>query len=496
MRAASFALAPLRLIFPASRFASLSAFASLAHIVSPPSPQKGHPCKPSTSSGPLCGSRSHPARSTATLTPFTRRSRDRLSGPRLRAAVLLFFLSLLSVSATAQDEPPRLRTIFKNGSILLVENLPSAKYVSVQLFASDKHLPDTPETHGYRHLLEHLCLKGPNHDLDLLMEKQGIFFLGRTLRDAMQIEFTCNPSQIPVALDALKQILQPLNVTQQEIAAETKIMRQEFALETDAQKLAKAAWTEAYGDEGLDPFGDIAAMEKATPASLQEYQAKLFEPDDLVLVISGPLGVEGMTKLASPFLEERDERRGDAGTLKRPVESGAKAPQSKGNENGVFERADGVPGRVEINDAFGEARAARVPGWKDAKTAWALAAALAVASQLASPFVTYTPSGNKGLIILGHTDDTSGVGLKIDALQEGDVAGLFPIGKVLARRWLLRQLEQPSSSAFLRGILMTQSPSNKPDDLLSAIETMTWRDFFRGMVLFREANADVVVGTR
>src|SRR4051812_48412530 len=82
-----------------------------------------------------------------------------------------------------QEEPPRLRTIFKNGAVLLVENLPQAKYVSVQLFASDKHLPDTPETHGYRHLLEHLALKGPKRDLDLQMERQGVFFLGRTLRD-------------------------------------------------------------------------------------------------------------------------------------------------------------------------------------------------------------------------------------------------------------------------------------------------------------------------
>src|SRR5436305_8411550 len=123
----------------------------------------------------------------------------------------------------------------------------------------------------------------------------------------MQIEFSCNVQQIPATLDALKEILAPINVTPPEIAAETRVMRQELALETDAQRLAKAAWTEAYGDQGLDPFGDIEAMEKATPSALREYQAKLFEANDLVLVISGPLDVEGISKMASPFLENAEK---------------------------------------------------------------------------------------------------------------------------------------------------------------------------------------------
>src|SRR5437016_574676 len=42
-------------------------------LSSSPSPQKGHPCKRSSSSRPLCGSRSHPAHSTAHLVRSLRR---------------------------------------------------------------------------------------------------------------------------------------------------------------------------------------------------------------------------------------------------------------------------------------------------------------------------------------------------------------------------------------------------------------------------------------
>lgn len=389
-------------------------------------------------------------------------------------ALLGVLLCLSSVLVNAQEEPPRLRTLLPNGSILLVENLPRAKSVSVQLFASDRRLPDTPDNHGFRHLLEHLCLKGPKHDLDLQMERQGMFFLGRTLRDAMQIEFTCSPKQIPVALDGLKQALQPISVTQQEITKEVGIMKQELALETDTQRLARAAWTEAYGDQGLDPFGELATMEKATPQALADYQTQLFAPNNLVLVISGPLDIEAVTKIGKGFLEDFSGRA--SGT--------------------VAGRPDGVPGRADLNDAFGEARGARVPGWQSARTAWTLAAAFGVASQVASPFVIYTPSAGNGLVVLGQTDDNSGIGMKIDSMEQGDVAALFPIGKLLARRWLLRQLEEPSSSAFIRGLLLCDGPSNRPEQMLANIDSMTWQDFLRGFVGFRQDAADVAVGSR
>src|SRR5438046_2406620 len=42
-------------------------------LASSPSPQKGHPCKRSSSSRPLSGSRSHPAHSTARLALSLRR---------------------------------------------------------------------------------------------------------------------------------------------------------------------------------------------------------------------------------------------------------------------------------------------------------------------------------------------------------------------------------------------------------------------------------------
>jgi len=392
--------------------------------------------------------------------------------PRTVAVALVSLLFLRGFGQVV--EPPRLRTLLPNGSILLVENMPDAKVASVQLFASSIRFPDTPENHGYKHLLEHLLLKGPDKDLDLKMESQGIFFTGRTLRDAMQIEFTCSPSQIGISLDTLSTLMKPLQTDLKEIAKEIRIMRQEHALESDSQRLSSAAWSLAYSDRGLSPFGDLEVMASATPDALRAFQSQLFSANNLVLVISGPLDVEGETREGYAFLNQYS---GKTTAEPEPMPGG-------------------VPGRTEVDDAFGEARAARVGGFKEDGTAWALAAALALATQLGQVFVTYTPSGANGLVVLGKTDSNNGVGLKIDDLEPGDLTGLFPVGKSLAKRWIQRQLETPSASAALRGLLLCQGPSYQPESMLDAIDSMTWQQFFKAVTLFSKDKADIVVGIR
>jgi predicted Zn-dependent peptidase len=382
--------------------------------------------------------------------------------------------ALLIVSALAQEEPLRLRTLLHNGATLLVENMPRAKVASVQLFASSLKVPDSPENHGLKHLLEHLILKGQNKDLDLKMESQGMFFTGRTLRDAMQIEVTCAPEQIPLAIDFLKEILKPVNIKPQDITNEVRVMKQEQALQSDPDRLGTAEWMIAYSERGIDPFGDLQVMVNATPDSVQKFQSQLFAADNLVLVVDGPLDVEKATKQGKDFLSSCTGK----------------------TESVPDPRPAGTPGRFELENAFGEARAARVGGFKDEKTAWALAAALALASQVKQVFVTYTPSSDNGLVILGQTNANSGMGLLIDGLQPGDMSALYPLGKALAKRWIERQLEDPSLNAYLRGVLLCQGANYKPEEFLSNIDQMTWQDFFKGVELFDKNHCDIVVGIR
>ena len=389
--------------------------------------------------------------------------------------MLTVLLTVSSLALASQEQSPRLRTLESNGSILLVENLPDAKVASVQMFASSRDVPDTPETHGFRHLLEHLILKGADKNLDQRMEEKGIFFVGRTLRDSMQIEFTCKPDQLSDALAGLSEIMQPVDATEAEIATETAIMKQEWAIQPDSLRLSRAAWQAAYGDQGLEPFGNLETISKATPEALRIIQRHMFAANRIVLSISGPLDVEKVSKDLKPFM------------LKLPTED-SQSPSALRNA--------GKPGRIEAEDAFGEARAALVGGYQEMSTVAALAAALALASELNDAFVIYTPSKQNGLVIVGHTDEDSGLGLRIDAMQDADMAQLFNRGKLMATEWVNRQLREPSGSASLRGQLYTQGITETPDEMLRLIDAMTWQDFVAGMKLLTKEKCIVAVGTR
>ena len=57
------------------------------------------------------------------------------------------------------DQPPRLRTVFQNGAVSIVERMPGAKTIAVQLFASSRGTEETPISNGLRHLLEQIRVR-------------------------------------------------------------------------------------------------------------------------------------------------------------------------------------------------------------------------------------------------------------------------------------------------------------------------------------------------
>ncbi|MEQ1936139.1 MAG: insulinase family protein, partial [Fimbriimonadaceae bacterium] len=368
----------------------------------------------------------------------------------------------------------RIRDLLPNGSAVIVENMPGSA-VSIQLFASSRGAGETAATHGWRHLLEHLLLKGRKEatSIDERAESNGIFITGRTYRDAMQIEITCKADQIEMGLAFLDELLLPIDLTQETIDKEIAVMRQEIALEDDAAKLARGAWKTSYGETGIDSLGDPLVMAKATPDELAELQARHFAPANLGLVISGPLSLEKVAEKAKQSLQKV---RGTAGVAVARVESEAQ--------------------RLDMPDAFGELRGARVPGIRESKTGAALIAAFAIASDLPGTFVTYTPSTNLGLVMVGRSESNSGLGFFIDELEDDRKAALFARGRTLALRWAERYKNSPTSNSYWRGLLMCQDQSLRPETVVQSISQVTYAQYLEALGGFSKEKAIIVVGDR
>jgi hypothetical protein len=246
-------------------------------------------------------------------------------------------------------------------------------------------------------------------------------------------------------------------------------MRQEFALQGDFSRLSRTAWQAAFEEAALDPFGDLEVMAKATPEALSDLKAKHFSPANLVLVVCGNLDKVKTTDTLKRFLEERE---GPEVTLSQPRR--------------------GEPGRREADDAFGEVRAALAAGLDDAGAL--LCAAFAIATRLENAGVTYTPTTSSGLVLVSRTDANNTIGLSVEELTESEEAALFPIARVMAERWLSSQLATPSGCAYLRGILMAQGGSARPETLRDAIRLTNWSSFRAAIGRFRRDKVVTAVG--
>ena len=376
----------------------------------------------------------------------------------------------LSVALLNVQDPPRQRTICKNGTVILVERMADEPAISIQLWASAQSVPETKSTHGFRHLLEHLAARGSG-DLDSRLEQQGCYMTARTFRDAMQIEVNVGPRQLDLGISALLEVIKPLQTSQASIDREVGVLRQEFATYDDASKLSSAGWIGAYGDFGLDPFGNLETLSKATPDVLRELHRKHFYPENLAIVISGPVDIKAASEKA---VASFGIKQGGIRVLGEPL-------------------PPGKSGRVEV-EGFGEGRSAITPGYDHPRTVGALSFALAVASGMKGAFVTYTPSVARGLVTVGQTERTSGMGLRIDAIGDDEWPRLFAVGKILARRWIDLYLRSASGVAYLRGLLLCQNPAARPELMLEAVDVLTFGQFKEAATLFSKEKGVTVVG--
>lgn len=364
---------------------------------------------------------------------------------RALAATLLALAWVPSAQALP-DDPPRLRTILPNGATILVERIPGAPSISAQLFLSARGNRETNATNGYRHLLEHLIATGRQGDLDVRLETDGLELRPRTLRDAMVFEIDAPPGTLSKAISAFAELAKEPVLTQERIDREVGLIQQEGYFRNWMSRLGEAAWQAAYPDIGGDPFGSIEAMKTAAPERLLAIYRTMFAASNCSVVVAGDVDLDQATSTVKKWLEF-------VPAAKVKVEP---------------ERSSGVGGNT-VADAHGIAIGLPVATYRDPSTAAELAVALYVASEIEDGFVTYTPSSQRGLLILGGTNEKE----LQKAIRDLTPGSTFLAGRDLARRWVDRQLTGAPNVAFWRGLLLVQERDLRPETLRENIEAMT-----------------------
>lgn len=369
---------------------------------------------------------------------------------------MVSLIALVLATQVPVEQPPRLRTLLPNGSVVLVQHEPHARQLVVDLFISAKGVEESPSTHGRRHLLEHLVALGADGTLDRRLESVGGFLYTRTYRDCLAFELSLPPKQLEVGIKTVRELLAPLSVSEADIAREAHLIEEEGALQGPSVAAFRQVWTQGLGDRGLDPFGNIDVIRTTTPAQVRELQATAFTADHVLVAISGDVDLDATTAAATKMLSA--------------------LPSGKGAKSKVPE----VPKGIVVAPTGGDYRGIPVSGFRSPETAAALAAVLAVAAQVDDAEISYTPSALPGLLILGRREGT------LDAvLAHANPASLFTTGKLMALRWLRSRLVEPSDETSFRGMLMVQERDLRPETMIENLESLPYRDFERALNLLR-----------
>lgn len=380
---------------------------------------------------------------------------------------MLSLFACLALGQVPIEQPPRLRKVLDNGAAIMVERVPGAKTLAVELFASSRGSEETPIGNGLRHLLEHLVAKGPKGDLDDRLETAGGFLRAETQRDEMQFKLTLPSGQLALGLQTVSQLMQMPIVTTDAIQHEGLIIAQEAALRESSSMLAAAAWTQAYGDKGLDVMGNLDVIRVATPAMLEKIHRIQFSGPNLAVVIAGDVDLDAATTACAAIL--------------------SKAPKAT-----VVRFDRGNPSGGDATSVCqGEALALPTKGWRSPITAARVAAAFALASEADNCFVICTPSSGEGLVIVGRVSPNNGLRAIAEKAKANE---LFVYGRALARSWIKNQLTTPEAIAEIRGQLMVQEVDLKPETLLENLDTMTVKNFTDAIEAFRSASAIHVEG--
>lgn len=317
---------------------------------------------------------------------------------------------------------------------------------ALQLSVEARPWPDTQDTYGLRHLLEHIVAKGPIRDLDTRLESRGATLTAATTRDAMFFTVEGPATELQVAFEAMREILRKPAVTQEELTLELLVMEQELALVGETTRLVGAAWRKSFADYGVDPFGSMESFRRFTAADLDEAHQRMFSGRNVVLSYVGPDEPNAVRELAT-----------------RLIESPRQAPPMP---EGV-DRRGSLPGAIEVTGPGGIARALGGGSFANRETLARIGVALALGPGIEP---VYTPSRRDGLVVLVAPRRETLETAVSDALEQG--GAFLAQARRVVEGWL-RSLDRPAEQAEMNGLLVRIDRELTVDELRRRAASLT-----------------------
>jgi hypothetical protein len=200
-------------------------------------------------------------------------------------------------ASAGSEPPPPVVEVLPNGLTLVVQEHRAADIVAVHLWVATGVRYENPNGLGYAHFQEHMLFKGtdtfgPGY-IDRAIEGTGGRSNAFTTYDYTTFQILVPSDAIKTAIGLLDDMAFRSKFDPKEIDAEREVIFEETRIQTDNPQTAivREAYSAVFGDHpyGRPLLGTPETMKAATQKDLQVFNHKYYTPENMTLVVVGPV---------------------------------------------------------------------------------------------------------------------------------------------------------------------------------------------------------------
>jgi zinc protease len=194
------------------------------------------------------------------------------------------------------------REVLANGMRLIVQEHGAAEVVALQLWVGVGARDEAPPERGFSHMVEHMLFKGTETRGPGFMDQEIEAVGGRT-NAATSHDYTFYHMLLPASgatrgIEILADMAFKAAFDAREIEREREVVFEEMRLGEDNPRSVLARRLHELGFEGrpygFPVLGDPVALKNATRAALLDYYARHYVPENMTLVVVGPVERAGL----------------------------------------------------------------------------------------------------------------------------------------------------------------------------------------------------------
>ncbi len=191
-------------------------------------------------------------------------------------------------------------------AVVVCDTAPGFETLALSVVAGRGARWEDPVRAGWSHLLEHMVFKGAGErsarDIAEVIEAAGGQINAATGHERTSFQVRALTGGLPLAMAVTADLVQRPTLDDDDLAREKHVVLQEIAeaADTPDDQVFELAQAAAFADQplGRPILGAEAAIDSATPQTLETWRAALYSPDRLVISAAGAVEEDELLRLA------------------------------------------------------------------------------------------------------------------------------------------------------------------------------------------------------